>query len=183
MAHRPVGAGSSFLFSAGAASTSSAFSVQSSALRVVAVGGATHISVGFNPSATSEDYYVPSGATATLALSKSSNSVSNVIRGDNTEILVSQGTQVPFNVGDFVSLIVVGQSYYDFTHQEVLSIDNTAGVNGYHQTRMIVNHDSSGIATAFSSPNATIIASNKVSAYGVDSGTVYYQQVQISGDA
>jgi hypothetical protein len=64
-----------------------------------------------------------------------------------------------------------------------LSIDNTAGVNGYHQTRMIVNHDSSGIATAFSSPNATIIASNKVSAYGVDSGTVYYQQVQISGDA
>ena len=183
MAHRPVGAGSSFAFTVGIASTSSTFSVQSSVLRVVAVGGAAHISVGGTPSATSADYYVPSGGTATLALTKASNRVVGVTTGATTIVTVPEGTQVPFGVGDYVTLTASNQSYYDFTHQRVLSVDTSAGVDGYFQTRMTVNYDSSGIVTAFSSPDATIINSNKVSAYGVGAGALYYQQVQISGDA
>ena len=183
MAHRPVGTGSSVAFTAGAASTSNPFSVQSSVLRVVAVGGAAHIAVGSTPSATSGDYYVPSGGTATLALSKASNRVVGVTTGTTTTIIVPEGTQVPYGTDDYVTLTVTGQSYYDFTHQKVLSVDSTAGIDGYFQTRMIVNYNSSGIVTAFSATDATIINSNKVSAYGVGSGTVYYQQVQISGDA
>ena len=183
MAHRPVGAGSSFNFTAGTATTSTSFSVQSSVLRVVSVGGASHISVGGNPSATTSDYYVPLGGTATIGLTKASNRVVGVTTGSTTIISVPEGTQVPFGVGDYVSLTATGQSYYDFTHQEVLSVDTTAGVDGYFQTRMTVNHDSSGIVTAFSSPDAVVINSNKVSAFGVGSGTLYYQQVQISGDA
>jgi hypothetical protein len=183
MAHRPVGTGSSVAFTAGVASTSNPFSVQSSVLRVVAVGGAAHIAVGSTPSATSGDYYVPSGGTATLALSKASNRVVGVTTGTTTTIIVPEGTQVPYGTDDYVTLTVTGQSYYDFTHQKVLSVDTTAGIDGYFQTRMIVNYNSSGIVTAFSATDATIINSNKVSAYGVGSGTVYYQQVQISGDA
>jgi len=183
MAHRPVGTGSSVAFTAGAASTSNPFSVQSSVLRVVAVGGAAHIAVGSTPSATGGDYYVPSGGTATLALSKASNRVVGVTTGTTTTIIVPEGTQVPYGTDDYVTLTVTGQSYYDFTHQKVLSVDTTAGIDGYFQTRMIVNYNSSGIVTAFSATDATIINSNKVSAYGVGSGTVYYQQVQISGDA
>jgi len=184
MAHRPVGAGSSFTFTAGAATTSaSAFSVQSSVLRVVAVGGAAHVVVGGNPSATSTDYYIPSGGTATLGLTKASNRVVGVTTGATTIISVPEGTQVPFGVGDYVTLTVNGQSYYNFTHKEVLSVNVSSGVGGYYQTRMTVNNDSSGIATAFSSSDASIIISNKVSAYGVGAGTLYYQQVQISGDA
>jgi hypothetical protein len=183
MAHRPVGTGSSVAFTAGAASTSSSFSVQSSVLRVVAVGGGAHISVGATPTATNTDYYVPSGGTATLALSKASNRVVGVTTGTTTTIIVPEGTQVPFEVNEYVSLVAVGQSYYDFTHQRVLSVDTTSGVNGYNQTRMTVNYNTSGIVTAFSAIDATIIRSNKVSVYGVGSGTLYYQQVQISGDA
>ena len=183
MAHRPVGTGSSVAFTAGAASTSNPFSVQSSVLRVVAVGGAAHIAVGSTPSATGGDYYVPSGGTATLALSKASNRVVGVTTGTTTTIIVPEGTQVPYGTDDYVTLTVTGQSYYDFTHQKVLSVDTSAGIDGYFQTRMIVNYNSSGIVTAFSATDATIINSNKVSAYGVGSGTVYYQQVQISGDA
>lgn len=183
MAHRPVGAGSSFLFTAGAASTSSAFSVQSSVLRVVAVGGDVHVAVGSTPTATSTDYYVPSGGTATLALTKASNRVVGITTGATTIIDAPQGMQVPFGIGDYVSLTASGQSYYEFAHQEVLSVDTSSGVDGYYQTRMVVNYDSSGITTAFFSLDATITASNKVSAYGVGSGTLYYQQVQISGDA
>lgn len=183
MAHRPVGAGSSFTFTAGTASTSSTFSVQSNVLRVVAVGAAAHISVGSTPSATSSDYYVPSGGTATLALTKASNRVVGVTTGTTTVVIVPEGTQIPFGVDDYVTLTVNGQSYYNFTHQKVLSVDTTSNIDGYFQKRMTINYNSSGIATAFSSVDATISASNKVSAYGLGSGIVYYQQVQISGDA
>jgi hypothetical protein len=183
MAHRPVGAGSSFNFTAGTATTSSAFSVQSSVLRVVAVGGDAFISVGGNPSATINDYYVPTGGTATIALTKASNRVVGITTGATTIVTVPEGTQVPFSVGDFVTLTANGQSYYNFNHNEVLSIDTSSGVNGYHQTRMTVNYNSSGIVTAFSSQDASVILSNKVSARGVGAGTLYYQQVQISGQA
>jgi hypothetical protein len=183
MAHRPVGAGSSFTFTAGAASTSSAFTVQSSVLRVVAVGGAAFISVGATPSATAADYYVPSGGTETIALTKASNRVVGITTGATTTVIVPEGTQVPFGVGDYVSLTASGQTYYNFTHQRVVSVDNTYGVGGYYQTRMVVDYNSAGIVTAFASPDASVITSNKVSAFGAGSGTLYYQQVQISGQA
>lgn len=183
MAHRPVGFGSSFSFTAGSASTSAPFSVQSSVLRLVAVGGATHVSIGGSISATSSDYFIPSGGTVTLALTKSMNRVVGVTTGNTTILEVPEGTQVPFGVGDYVSFVASGQPYYNFTHKEVLSIQTSSGVSGYYQTRMVVNHNSSGIVTAFTSPDATVINSNKVSAYGVGSGILYYQQVQTSGNA
>ena len=183
MAHRPVGAGSSFTFTAGAASTSSVFTVQSSVLRVVALGGAAFISVGATPSATAADYYVPSGGTETLALTKASNRVVGITTGTTTTVTVPEGTQVPFGVGDYVSLTASGQTYYNFTHQRVISVDTTSNVGGYYQTRMVVDYNSAGIVTAFSSPNASVTASNKVSAFGAGSGTLFYQQVQISGQA
>jgi hypothetical protein len=183
MAHRPIGAGTSFNFTAGTATTSTAFSVQSSVVRVVVVGGSAHIAVGGNPSATTGDYYVPTGGTATLALTKASNRVAGITTGTTTIVNVPEGTQVPFGVGDYVSLIASGQSYYNFTHQQVLSVDTSSSFDGYYQTRMVVNYNSSGIVTAFSSPDALVTTSNKVSAFGVGSGTLYVQQVQISGDA
>jgi len=183
MAHRPVGAGSSFTFTAGTATTSTAFNVQSSVLRVVAVSGAAFVSVGATPSATSADYYVPSGGTETLALTKASNRVVGVTTGATTTVNVPEGTQVPFGVGDYVSLTAAGQSYYNFTHQRVISVDTSSNVSGYYQTRMVIDYNSAGIVTAFSSADASISASNKVSAYGSGSGILYFQQVQISGQA
>ena len=181
MAHRPVGAGSSVAFTSGTAATSTAFSVQSSVIRVVAVGGAAHVSVGATPSATRSDYYVASGSAETLALTKASNRVAGVTTGSTTIIDAPEGTQVPFGVDDYVTL--TGSTYHDFTHQKVLSIDTSSGVNGYFQTRMTVDYNSSGILTAFNDPDATIITSNRVSVFGVGAGTLYYQQVQISGNA
>ena len=181
MSHKPVGVGASLNFTAGTATTSTAFSVQSGVLRVVAVGGAAHISVGSTPSATSFDYYVPSGGTATLALTKASNSVAGITTGATTIIDVPEGTQVPFGIGDYVTLS--GSLHHNFVHAEVLSVDTSSGVNGFFQTRMVINHNSSGIVTAFSSPDASVTASNKVSAFGSGAGVLYHQQVQITSQA
>jgi hypothetical protein len=184
MAHRPVGVGSSISFTAGAASTSSAFSVQSNVLRVVAVGAAAHVAIGTTPAATATDYYIPANQSETLALTKASTRVVGVTTGATTIVTVPEGTQVPFGVGDYVSLTASGQSYYNFTHSQVLSIDTSSDIGGYFQTRMTVNYNSSGVATAFSSPDAEVRTSQKISAYGSGgAGALYFQQVQISGQA
>jgi hypothetical protein len=183
MTHRPVGVGASFNFSAGTATTSTAFSVQSNTIRVVAVGAAAHIAVGGTPSATTADYFVPSGGTATLALTKASNRIVGVTTGTSTVLTCPEGTQLPFGVGDYVTLRCRFSTYHNFTSAEVLSVDTSSGVEGLFQTRMTVNYNSSGILTAFSSPYASIVTANKVSAYGVGAGTLYYQQVQLSGQA
>jgi hypothetical protein len=185
MAHRPVGVGSSFTFSAGTATTSTnSFTVQSNVLRVIAESAGAYVKIGVGtPTASNIDYYIPAGGTATLALTKASNRVVGIVTGTTTTIIVPEGTQVPFGVGDYVTLTTSSQPYYDFTHKEVLSVDSTSGVDGYYQTRMSVANNSIGIATAFYSNDATVSISNKISAYGAGSGTLYYQQVQISGQA
>ena len=123
MTHRPVGVGASFNFSTGTTTTSSAFSVQSNTIRVVAVGAAAHIAVGGTPSATTADYFVPSGGTATLALTKASNRIVGVTTGTSTVLTCPEGTQLPFGVGDYVTLS--GSTYHNFTSAEVLSVDTS----------------------------------------------------------
>ena len=183
MTHRPVGAGSSFIFTAGAATTSSAFSVQSDTLRVVAVNAAAHVAIGTNPTATGTDYYIPSGQSATLALTKASNRVVGVTTGTTTIVTVPEGTQVPFGIGDYVTLTSNGQSYYNFSHAPVISVNTTSSVGGSYQTKMTVDYNSSGIITAFNPIDAEVRISQKISGYGLGSGTLYFQQVQVTGQA
>jgi hypothetical protein len=188
MAHRPVGAGISLSTTATAAATTS-FTVQSDVLRIAAVTAGAFVAIGTNPTATTTDYYIPAGTTATLAMTKASNRVVGITTGTTTIIDFAEGTQCPFGVGDFVTLSTgsAAQSYYNITHAAVQSVDTTAGVNGYHQTRCTLTHNSSGIVTAFNaglSPDTFLRISLRLSSRTEGgSGVVYAQQVQISGQA
>jgi hypothetical protein len=179
--HKPVGLGSSISVVSGTATTSSTLSIQTKALRVVATAPA-FIAIGTNPSATIADYYVPSGGTAVLALSPASQRIVGITTGTTTTITFPEGTGSPFEVGDYVSLTSVGQTYYNFTHQPVTAVDSSTGYNGYYSTRVSIGTNTSGILTAFST-DGNLRKSVKVSAYGTGAGTLYYQQVQIAGDA
>ena len=181
MAHRPIGAGISLTTGAASAMTTS-FTAQSNVVRVVAVSAGAFVAIGTNPTSTTADYYVPAGGTATLAITKASNRVVGVTTGTTTIIDCPEGTQAPFGVGDFVTLS--GSQHHNFTHAEVVSVNTTSNVDGYYQKRFTVNYNSSGILTAFSSPDATVSLSYRLAAR-TDSGagTLYAQQVQISGQA
>ena len=179
--HKPVGFGSSIAITSGAATTSSTLSVQTKALRVVATAGA-FIAIGTNPTASSTDYYVPAGGTAVLALSPASQRIVGIITGTTTTITFPDGAGSPFVVGDYVTLTSVGQPYYNFTHQPVTAVDASSGVGGYYSTRITVSTSTSGIVTAFST-DGDLRDSIKISAYGTGAGALYYQQVQIAGDA
>jgi hypothetical protein len=184
MAHQPVGNGTSFAITSSNAQ-SSAISHQSDTLRVVAVGAPAHVAIGTDPTATNANYYVASGQEATISLGRpSSQRVVGITTGATTTIDFPEGTGSPFEVGDAVSLTVTGQSYYDFSHKTVKSVDTSSNVGGYFNTRIVINHDSSGVATAFSTPYAELRGSFKVgSIAATGSGTLYAQQVQVSGVA
>jgi hypothetical protein len=182
MAHKPVGSGSSVTIASGAASTSSSFPVYSDTIRVVAVTAGVFVKIDSEPVATSSDYYVPANSSATLALSPASQRVVGITTGATTIIDFPSGTGTPFEQGDYVSLTCPNQSFYNFTHKQVLSVNNTADVSGYFSTRITVNNNSSGVVTAFND-YGDMRKSLKVGTFGTGAGTLYYQQVQISGDA
>jgi hypothetical protein len=185
MAHKPVGAGISLSTTAVSALTTS-FSVQSNVLRVTAVNAGAFVAIGTNPTASITDYYIPAGKSETLALTKASQRVAGITTGTTTIIDFPEGTQTPFVAGDYVTLTVTGQSYYNFTHVPVISVNNTASYDGYFSKRIVVDYNSSGIVTAFSPTTsyADLRGSIRVAARTEGgSGTVYIQQVQISGQA
>ena len=182
MALKPVGSGISFATS-GVANTSGFISHQSEYIRVIALDKAAHVAVGTDPSATTTDMVVITGEPEVITIGRpSSQRVVAITTGTTTTIDFPEGTGSPFAVGDAVTLTTSGnQSYYDFSHKTIASIDNTAGVGGYFSTRIVVTHNSSGIVTAFAGPYADLRRSFKVSLRtAAGSGKAFVKQVQVS---
>ena len=187
MGHKPVGVNSSFAIASGANRRGVDKTLQQSdSLRVVAKGAGCHVAIGTLPTAAATNYYVHSGESEVISLGsvKSNRVVGVTTTGTTTVIDFAEGTGSPFEAGDAVSLTVTGQSYLDFTHKIVSSVDTSGGSSGYFSTRIIVDHDY-GVGYAHTNVigQAELRGSFMVAAYGDGSGTLHYQQVQSSGGA
>ena len=196
MAHQPVGSGASIALTTDTANTtSSGIAQQSDTLRVVLVGAdavqGAHVAVGTDASATTASYYVVKNEPASISISRpSSQRVVGITTGSTTLIDFPEGTGSPFGLGSRVNLTVTDQSYYDDSvgFATVTKVWSGSGRNGNFSTRISVDADTSGIVTAYSSGNyAELRNSFKVSALakgGAATGksTLYYQQVQITGE-
>jgi len=183
MTHRPVGVGTSFAITTTAAA-SVPISVQTKSLRIVADGAAAHVAIGYSPVAVVTDYIIPSGTSATLALDTGTQVVAGMTTGTYTSVTFAEGTGTVFEVGDYVTFTSTLQSYWNFTHQKVISVDNKASYDGVFSTGIGISFNSAGILTAFTSPDGVLRRSVKVSARTTSgAGTLYAQQVQLTGDA
>ena len=182
MGHKPVGVNSSFAIVSGANRRGVDQTLQQSdSLRVVAKGAGCHVAIGTLPTAAATNYYVHSGEAEVIALGtvKSNRVVGVTTTGTSTVIDFAEGTGSPFESGDAVSLTVTGQSYLDFTHKIVSSVDTSAGVGGYYSTRVVIDHDSSSVTDALLATSyAELRGSFMVAARGDGTGTLHYQQVQ-----
>ena len=178
---RPVGINST-LSTTNSSIQTSAISQQSDNLRVVAETAGVYVNYGANPVSTNENLYVPVGEGEDISLGPvQSNRVVGVTTGTTTIIDFPEGTGCPFGPGDAVTL-TANQSNFNFTHQLVQSVDNTAGVGGFFNTRMTVNYNSSAVTDVFDAQQfAEIRKSIKVSVM-TDTGTgkAFIQQVQVS---
>ena len=187
MGHKPVGVNSSFAIASGANRRGVDKTLQQSdSLRVVAKGAGCHVAIGTLPTAAATNYYVHSGEAEVISLGsvKSNRVVGVTTTGTTTVIDFAEGTGSPFEAGDAVTLSVTGQSYLDFTHKIVSSVDTSGGSSGYFSTRIIVDHDY-GVGYAHTNVigQAELRGSFMVAAYGDGTGTLHYQQVQSSGGA
>ena len=95
---------------------------------------------------------------------------------------------MPFVVGDRVTIQDSSDSNYDtkISNARVTSVLSSSGRDGYFQTRIVTNADTSAISTAFSEmSHATLYKTASVSAIpnGGAAGSLWIQQVQVSGDA
>jgi len=183
MTHRPVGSGVSFT-ATGSSSKSAAFTGKSTVLRVVATAANAFVAIGTEPTATLNDYCVPANSAVTIAIDNGSARVSGITTGTTTIIDFPEGLSSPFGVGDYVTLTSTSQPYYNFTHQPVISVNNTSSYDGYFGTRVSIGTNTSGIVTAFTDTSAELRNSMKVAAI-TEGGTaiIYTQQIQISGQA
>ena len=163
MANNPVGITSALPINTSSARGLDTTAHKTDALRVVAVGESEVITLG----------------------ACRNQKVIGITTGATTTIDFPEGTGSPFQVGDAVSLTVTGQTDYNFTHQIVSSVDNSAGVDGFYSTRIVVDHDSStgNPAALIPTNSAELRGSFMVAALGTGSGTLHYQQVQTSKGA
>ena len=192
MAHNPVGSGASIALTVDTANTSALMAHKANTLRVVLIGESgiqgAHVSIGTDASASTSDYYIAKDVPASINIFRpSSQRVVGITTGTTTTIEFPEGTGSPFGAGSSVAITVTGQSYYDdiINGNGVASVDNSAFGNG----KIVVNADTSGIVTAYDSSNyAELRNSFKVSALAkggaaTEKAALYYQQVQVTGEA
>ena len=198
MAHSPiVGTGISFTaIAAGTVSTS--FAIKSPYLRITPRTAGVHVAFSQTAATVTTDeggYYIPSGTSETLAMSRYSQKIVGITIGATTVLTCPEGQQMPFNVGNLVRLVcpitssngdIVNQ--YNFTAQ-VTAIDNTASTyDGTFQTKVTVDAVTTGVSTAWTASNGradTVLysAGRLIAKTDGASTDVNIIQVQTAGDA
>ena len=183
MAHQPVG--DSQTLTTGTGSTRVQFTVQSDTVRVVPISQNVHVAIGTTATATTSDYFVPAGTSATLNLGRASSiGIAGITKGAATVIKLPEGMGNPFNIDDVVTVSgITGVTGFNTT-AKIVSIQEPR-TRGFAQfgAELTVDHDS----RALNSDNAVVTAAQArrtlTVAARTDSGTgkMYAQQVQISG--
>ena len=198
MAHSPI-VGTGISFAAVAAGTvSTSFAIKSPYLRITPRSAGAHVAFSQTAATVTTDeggYYIPSGTSETLAMSRYSQKVVGITIGATTVLTCPEGQQMPFNVGNLVRLVcpitssngdIVNQ--YNFTAQ-VTAIDNTASTyDGTFQTKVTVDAVTTGVSTAWTASNGradtVLYSAGRLIAKSDGASTdVNIIQVQTAGDA
>ena len=198
MAHSPI-VGTGISFAAVAAGTvSTSFAIKSPYLRITPRSAGVHVAFSQTAATVTTDeggYYIPSGTSETLAMSRYSQKIVGITIGATTVLTCPEGQTMPFNVGNLVRLVcpitssngdIVNQ--YNFTAQ-VTAIDNTAmQAYGSFQTKVTVDAVTTGVSTAWTASNGradTVLysAGRLIAKTDGASTDVNIIQVQTAGDA
>jgi hypothetical protein len=192
MTVRTVGIGSSVPLNA-TAKLSNAFNVQSTVMRIVAKGASAHVAITTGPLATNTDFFILGGEEEQIALTKGSQVIVGITTGTTTILEAPEGTQMPFIIGDYVTLDTANDANYTtlINHVKVTDVKNTIPSidgGGYTRSRVTVDANTAGIITAYTSNSGgSLMTSKKISAKIADGETasstacLYFQQVQKTG--
>lgn len=179
---RPVGINST-LTTGGTSLQTAPFQQQSDSVRILCEGAGVYVATGVNPTATNQDYYVGTVGANQISLGPvRSQPVIGITPGNPTILQFQEGTGSAFDVGDAVTLRVIGQPNFDFDHKVITFLNNTANYDGSFSTQVKVDVDTSSVTDVLASPNTAILRKSFIVAVKTDSGTgkAFIQQVQRS---
>ena len=192
--HNPVGDVVTFSTSATSAQSLS-LPQQTDTLRIVALSQVTHVAIGSTPVAAVTDYVIPSGGTANINLGQpTSTRIVEVIKSASASVATTcympQGVVgAPFELGDRVAL-TSNKSGWAFQHHEITAISVPDPRASDSRTKIEVDFDSSGFSGTWvesdsaAGDQGTLRKTFQLAARTASgSGSVYAQQIQISGDA
>ena len=198
MAFQPVGAGGSIAIAANGTTvtTSSFIQHRSNTLRLVADSASCHVAVGVGstPTAAATDAVILKNSTSTINIGRPSANrvVGMTTSGATTVITFPEGTGCPFGVDQLVSVTTTNSvnKHWEFSNKLITSINSNYPTNNTQMT--VANDYTDFVGTAFTafvdsqSHHAEARDVVKFSNKGVSVqpyGALWYQQVQISGDA
>jgi hypothetical protein len=186
MALNPIDAQVSITTS-GSSTKSGAQAHKTKYLRVVAKTNDAYLAIGGEPTATTGSFYLVANVPEVISTGQvRSQPVQKVTKGTTTIIDFLQGTGSQFVVGDYVSLTAPGQTGFNFSHQEVTAVNDTANNGGFFGTRITVDYNSSSVSGTWdeSKLGSDLRESFKVAVLQAGgAGTVKIQQVQVVGDS
>ena len=94
-----------------------------------------HVAIGTEPIATNANFFILGGEEEQIALTKGSQAVVGITTGTTTILELPEGTQMPFIVGDFVTLDTANDSNYTtlINHVKVTDVNNNMpyGASGF----------------------------------------------------
>ena len=186
--HNPVGICTTIAIVASGSLAGAALDQQSNTLRLTAVSAGAHIGIGSFPVGYTTSYYVAKDTTALVSLGPVfSQRVTGVSTSGTTTILsLAEGGGSQFRVNDAVSFTSTNKSDYDFSHKIVTAVSQPDITAVDQRATITVDNDyGSYFTTAWARDNSQgeVRNSFKVAALGDGTGTLYYQQVQVTGDA
>ncbi len=186
--HNPVGIGTTIAIVASGSLAGAALDQQSNTLRVTAVSAGAHIGIGSFPVGYTTSYYVAKDTSALLSLGPVfSQRVTGVsTSGTSTILSLAEGGGSQFRVNDAVSFTSANQEWWNFSHKIVTAVSGIDFMAADQRVTVTVDNDyGATISTAWARNNSDgeVRNSFKVAALGDGTGTLHYQQVQVTGDA
>lgn len=166
--------------SAAGISTSSPIPLKSGYLRITPTQN-TFIEIGTFPGiSTSNSIWVSANSELILKETVRSQSTVGIITGTTTTVIIPEGTSSAFNVGDYVQLSGISPSGINTTFAEVISNSNDTSYNGYYNTRITLNWNTSAQG-AVTVPNGELRKVTKVAAYNDSSNpnVIHITEVQV----
>jgi hypothetical protein len=161
-------------------STTGPIALKSGYLRIVPTGNA-YIEIGSNPGInTANSIWVAANSELILKETVRSQPTVGIITGTTTTVIIPEGTGCAFDVGDYVELTGISTTGINTNFAQVVSVDNTTSYNGYFNTRLSINWNTSSRPPVLNG-NGELRKITKVAAYNDSAtpNTIHITEVQV----
>jgi hypothetical protein len=166
--------------SAAGISTTAPIALKSGYLRIVPTGNA-YIEVGSNPGInTSNSIWVAANSELILKETVRSQPTVGIITGTTTTVIIPEGTSCAFDVGDYVELTGISTTGINTNFAQVVSVDNTTSYDGYFNTRLFINWNTSS-RPPVANGNGELRKVTKIAAFNDSAApnTIHITEVQV----